>query len=112
MSDAAIFNRTNALGKAADFIFRTAGIDPALGSLAALELEIFDARLFPRQMLIRRVRAGITRQELADRAGYDLSVLRKWEIGRIPPKLPVMVDWAAALGCEVSLRLSPVTDSR
>ncbi len=53
---------------------------------------------------IRAIRtlSGMTQKQLGEKCGMADSAIRKYESGRICPKLPTLRKLAAALGCKVA----------
>ena len=52
-----------------------------------------------RNLQAARLSAGLTQQELADRAGVDLAILAQIEVGCRDPGLNLLDDLANAVGC-------------
>lgn len=66
-------------------------------------------KLQSRYALIRELRsirhaARMTRPELAELIGTVKTQIERWELGINAPRLPMLFDWAQALGYEVSLK--------
>lgn len=54
-----------------------------------------------------RLRAGITQQELAERAGTTQSAIARWESGRTRPGVETVARLVRACGLELELRIAP-----
>lgn len=53
-----------------------------------------------------RLRAGLTQQELAQRAGTTQSAVARWESGRTRPAMETVAQLVRACGLELSLRIA------
>ena len=51
-----------------------------------------------------RVEQGIARVDLAEAAGYHVMILGRYERGEATPSLQRLVDWAEALGFEITIK--------
>ena len=58
---------------------------------------------FLRLLVRHRRQARITRLELAEIIGVSLTQLARWELGLNVPRLPMVLDWAQALGYSLEL---------
>ena len=73
-----------------------------------LELEYALAR----QMLAARAKAGLTQDAVAERMGTTKSAISRLEAaGRHAPSLATLKKYAAAVGCELQVRLVPQKSS-
>jgi DNA-binding XRE family transcriptional regulator len=71
---------------------------------AALEMEFQLAR----QMLKARARAGLTQDAVAERMGTTKSAISRLEsAGKHAPSLTTLKRYAAAVGCELQVKLVP-----
>lgn len=48
-----------------------------------------------------RVKAGLTQQSLADKAGMAREIVTRIETGRVTPELPTLIKLADVLGCTI-----------
>jgi DNA-binding XRE family transcriptional regulator len=70
----------------------------------ALELEYVLAG----QMLQARAKAGLTQDAVAERMGTTKSAISRLEsVGRHAPSLATLKKYAAAVGCELQVKLVP-----
>ena len=80
---------------------RRAGFAEAYDALA-LEYAIV------RQMIDARARAGLTQEAVAERMGTTKSAISRLEsAGRHTPSLVTLGKYAAAVGCDLQVRLVP-----
>jgi DNA-binding XRE family transcriptional regulator len=64
-----------------------------------------------REMLVARLRAGLTQEQVAAAMGTTKSVVSRLEaVGRHSPSLNTLTRYAKAVGCQVVIRLIPTTD--
>lgn len=56
-----------------------------------------------RLRMIRRMQ-DVTHRELAARSGYHAVSFSRWENGRAVPNLEHVIDWADALGYELTIK--------
>lgn len=56
---------------------------------------------------LARMEAGITQQDLAERAGVDRSMISAYEHGRRQPTLPTLLRLLKAAGFELRMHLEP-----
>ena len=49
----------------------------------------------------KRIERGIPQVILAERMGYNSTVVSGWENGRYQPKWQSVIDWCDALNCEL-----------
>jgi transcriptional regulator with XRE-family HTH domain len=59
---------------------------------------------------LARIKAGLTQQALADRAGIDQQVVSAYETGRREPTLPTLMRLIEAAGYELRFGLEPSSD--
>lgn len=59
---------------------------------------------------LARLQAGITQQELAERADVDRSMISAYEHGRRQPTLPTLMRLVKAAGFELRMHLVPYDD--
>jgi len=59
---------------------------------------------------LARMDAGISQQELAERAGVDRSMISAYEHGRRQPTLPTLLRLLKAAGFELRMHLEPYED--
>jgi transcriptional regulator with XRE-family HTH domain len=59
---------------------------------------------------LARMDAGISQQELAERAGVDRSMISAYEHGRRQPTLPTLLRLLKAAGFELRMHLEPYPD--
>ena len=52
-----------------------------------------------------RLRQGITQHELSHRMEYNRNSVSRWEAGYADPSISAFMDWAGALGAEVTLKI-------
>lgn len=79
-----------------------AGFDEAYEALA-LEYALAD------QMLKARAKAGLTQDAVAERMGTTKSAISRLEAaGRHTPSLATLKRYAAAVGCELQVKLVPL----
>lgn len=53
----------------------------------------------------RRKQLKLSQAVLAERAGYNANAIWAWETGYCKPSLPRLVDWAGALGLELTVKV-------
>jgi transcriptional regulator with XRE-family HTH domain len=58
-----------------------------------------------------RLRAGLTQQELARRAGTSQSAIARWESGQVHPSFERLRELVRACGLELTFRLANYDDS-
>lgn len=58
---------------------------------------------FGDQLRTARERAGLSQQELADKAGISIDSVQNWEQGRTRPRLPALGQLAQALGVSLDV---------
>ncbi|MDH6120642.1 ribosome-binding protein aMBF1 (putative translation factor) [Kitasatospora sp. GAS204A] len=75
--------------------------------VAALRLEIRYARAFGQALYDRRTELGLSRAEVAGRAGMAESQIEQIEGGDTVPTLPLLTRLAGALEAELDLHLAP-----
>ena len=64
----------------------------------------------PMSIKVHRARAGLTKEELAQRVGTDQAQISGYETGRIMPSGPRLQDLAKALGCSADeIDLTPAS---
>jgi len=49
-------------------------------------------------MVSARQRRGLTQTQLAERTGYHVNSIRRWEVGSVGVPLHAWIDWCHALG--------------
>ena len=59
---------------------------------------------------LARLQAGISQQELAERAGVDRSMISAYEHDRRQPTLPTLLKLLTAAGFELRMHLEPYDD--
>ena len=59
---------------------------------------------------LARLEAGISQQELAERAGVDRSMISAYEHGRRQPTIPTLLRLLKAAGFELRMHLEPYQD--
>lgn len=57
-----------------------------------------------RELRDARERLNLTRPQLSEIVGYHWTMIGRWENGEAVPSVRRLVDWAQALGFELSLR--------
>lgn len=60
----------------------------------------------------RRIGLGLSQREVARHAGFAPSLLSDYENGVHEPTLSKLIDWADALGCDVTLTVRPAPPVR
>jgi transcriptional regulator with XRE-family HTH domain len=58
---------------------------------------------FGTQLRTAREQAGLSQQELADKAGISVDSVQNWEQGRTRPRLPALGKLAQALGVSLDV---------
>lgn len=58
---------------------------------------------FGDQLRTARERAGLSQQELAEKAGISVDSIQNWEQGRTRPRLPALGKLAQALGVSLDV---------
>lgn len=56
-----------------------------------------------KQLRQERILCGLSRKEVATRAGYEEHCIAEWERGKNQITIPKLIDWAQALGFDVVL---------
>jgi transcriptional regulator with XRE-family HTH domain len=65
------------------------------------------------ELLAARTRAGMTQEQVAERMGTTKSAVSRLEAGRShSPSVSTLERYARAVGCEVEIRLTPVSRAR
>lgn len=52
----------------------------------------------------QRIEQGVPQKQLAWDTGYDTQTLGDWETGKRVPRWQSLMDWCAALDCELVVR--------
>ncbi len=68
------------------------------------------AREIPQRIRYWRLKAGLTRQVLADKVGVDLSNVSHWERGQSYPQLMNLVRVCEVCGIEMRMFWAPLED--
>ncbi len=53
----------------------------------------------------RRKQLRLSQAVVAEKAGYNANAIWAWETGYCKPSLPRLVDWAGALGLELTVKV-------
>jgi len=61
-------------------------------------------------ILLARLKAALTQQELANRLGVSQSTVAAYESGRRQPTVPTLMRWLAAAGFDLRMALAPHED--
>lgn len=55
------------------------------------------------RLIAKRLDAGLSQQELADRLGYSYDTVHQWENGRIHPAFQSLLNWCQFLGVTLTV---------